>query len=128
MAIVLTNAGKGIITNRIKAGGTEPNNIGWGTGVATATATDTALGTPQSPARVAGTSTQQTTTTTNDTYRVVGTVTAGGTIAVTEAGLFDGAGTGLPPTGATLFIRGDFAALNLVSGDSITFTFNVVFA
>lgn len=128
MAVVLTNNGKGILTNRVKGAGTEPNFVGWGTGTTTATATDTALVTPASPARVAGTSTQQTTTTANDTYRVVAQLVAGGALAITEAALFDGAGTGLPPTGATIFIRGDFAALNLSSGDSITFTFNVTFA
>ncbi len=38
---------------------------------------------------MAGTSTQQTTSTTNDTYQVVGTLTASGSLAITNAGLAD---------------------------------------
>lgn len=134
MATLVVNGGKGIITNRIKGAGTEPLNIGWGTGTqTTATATDTTLGpttveklvdlsTSAGTDHTVGTSTQQTTTTTSDTYRVTGTRTATGSGAVTVAGLFDAA------SGGTLFVKGDFAAINLVSGDSILFTFNVVFA
>jgi hypothetical protein len=134
MATVVVNNGKGIITNRIKGSGTEPVNIGWGTGTqTTALITDTGLGpttveklvdlsTSAGTDHTVGTSTQQTTTTTNDTYQVVGTRTATGTGAVTVAGLFDAA------SGGTLFLKGDFAAINLVSGDSILFTIKAVFA
>jgi hypothetical protein len=134
MATLVVNNGKGIITNRIKGSGTEPVNIGWGTGTQTTTlATDTGLGpttveklvdlsTSAGTDHTVGASTQQTTTTTNDTYQVTGTRTATGTGAVTVAGLFDAA------SGGTLFLKGDFAAINLVSGDSILFTIKAVFA
>lgn len=120
-ATVLTNVGKGIVTNRLKGAGTEPNYVHWGTGTTVAAATQTALVTPSAEARVAGTSTQQTTTTTNDTYRVVATLTSASTQAITEAGLFDAVTTG------NMFVRGDFAAINLANGDSIQFTINVQF-
>lgn len=121
MATVVTNAGKGIVTNRIKGSGTEPNYCAWGTGAGTAAATDTTLFTESAESRVAGTSTQQTTTTTNDTYRVVGTITATGTRGITNAGLFDAS------TSGNLFVKGDFTVINLVTNDSIQFTFNVQF-
>jgi hypothetical protein len=80
MATVVTNTGKGIVTNRLKGAGTEPVNVGWGTGAGTAAATDTTLFTEAlvtlaagTSDHTAGTSTQQTTTTTSDTYQVVAT-------------------------------------------------------
>ena len=72
--------------------------------------------------RTAGTSTQQTTTTANDTYQVVGTLTAGGTLAITNAGLFDAS------TSGNLFVKGDFSTISLSSGDSIQFTFKTQFS
>lgn len=134
MATLVVNGGKDIITNRIKGSGTEPLNIGWGTGTqTTALATDTTLGpttveklvdlsTSAGTDHTVGTSTRVTTTTTNDSYQVTGTRTATGTGAVTVSGLFDAA------SGGNLFVKGDFAAINLVSGDSIAYTFKVVFA
>lgn len=122
MATVVTNAGKGIITNRIKGAGTEPNYISWGTGAGTAAATDTTLFTESSESRVAGTSTQQTTTTTNDTYQVVGTMTAAGARSITNAGLLDAS------TSGNLFMKGDFTAVALNTSDSIAFTMKVQFS
>jgi hypothetical protein len=86
MATLVVNGGKGIVTNRIKGAGTEPVNVGWGTGAGTTAATDTTLFTEKlvdlttsaGTDHTAGTSTQQTTTTTNDTYQVVATRTATG--------------------------------------------------
>lgn len=126
MAPLVTNAGKAIITNRLKGAGSEPLNIQWGTGTTAEAATQTALVTP-SDARVAGTSTQQTTTVTNDTYQVVGTLTAGGALAITEAGLFDAIGTGNPATGGNMFMRAVFSVINVATGDSIQFTLKVQF-
>jgi hypothetical protein len=134
MATVVTNSGRDIVTNRIKGAGTEPLNIGWGTGTqTTALVTDTGLGpttveklvdltTSAGTDHTLGTSTRQTTTVTNDTYQVVGTRTATGSGAVTVSGLFDAA------SGGNLFVKGDFAAINLVSGDSIQFTFKAIFS
>ena len=88
---MMTAKGRDILTNRIKGAGTEPLNLAWGNNPATLTAatTDVALFKPGTEARTAGTSTQQTTTTTNDTYQVVGTITSTGTQTIAEVGLFD---------------------------------------
>lgn len=121
MATLLVNTGKAVVTNRIKGSGTEPNYVAWGTGAGTTALTDTTLFS-ETGTRVAGTSTQQTTSTTDDTYQVVATQTAGGTLAITNAGLFDALTTG------NLFVKGDFSTINLSSGDSIQFTFKTQFS
>ena len=66
MATLLVNTGKAVVTNRIIGSGTQPNYVAWGTGAGTTSATDTTLFT-ETGSRVAGTSSQQTTSTTNDT-------------------------------------------------------------
>lgn len=121
LATVLANGGKAVVTNRIKGSGTEPNYVAVGTGAGTAAATDTTLFT-EVETRVAGTSTQQTTTTTSDTYQVVGTVSITATRALTNAGLFDASSSG------NMLMKGDFSTINLVNGDSITLTAKVVFS
>lgn len=121
MATVYTNAGKAVTTNRIKGAGTEPNFVAIGTGAGTAAAADTTLFT-EVETRATGTSTQQTTTVTNDTYQVVGTITATAARAVTNAGLFDAS------TAGNLFMKGDFATVNLAINDSIQLTCKVAFA
>lgn len=124
MATLLVNTGRAIITNRVKngaTGATEPNFVAWGTGAGTTGATDTTLFT-ETGTRTTGTSTQQTTSTTNDTYQVVGTMTAGGALTITNAGLFDAS------TSGNLFIKGDFTGVVLASGDSIQFTIKAQFA
>lgn len=121
LATVLANGGKAIVTNRIKGSGTEPNYVAVGTGAGTAAITDTTLFT-EVETRVAGTSTQQTTTTTSDTYQVVGTVSITATRALTNAGLFDASSSG------NMLMKGDFSTINLVNGDSITLTAKVVFS
>ena len=117
MATVVTNAGKTIKMNRLKGTGTEPVYIGWGTGAGTAAITDTTLFTEASEARVAGTSSIVTTTTTDDTYQLVGTLTvAGAGKTITNAGNFDAS------TAGNLHVHGDFAGMTLNIGDSIQFT------
>jgi len=122
MAVLVVATGRDIITNRLKGSGTEPLHAHWGTGAGTAADSDTTLFTPVQT-RVSGTSSRVTTTTANDTYRVVATLTADATRAITNAGLFDSAGTGTPATGGNLFLKGDHGTLNLSSGDSVQYTF-----
>lgn len=123
MANIFTTAGKGIVTDRIKGSGTEPAYVAWGTGAGTAAIGDTTLFTEASEARTLGTSTQQTTSVTNDTYRVVGTITvAGSGKTITNAGLFDAS------TSGNLLVKSDFTGLALNVGDSIQFTFNLQFS
>jgi len=125
LAVAFTNAGAAIITNRIIQAGTAPKNIGWGIGTVAAAVGDTALGTESAPTtaggRTVGTESRTTITQTNDNYQVVGTVTAGSTLAITEAGLFDNV------TAGNMLTRGVFSAVNVVSGDSIAFTFGLKF-
>jgi hypothetical protein len=130
MATVVTNAGRDIVTNRLKGSGTEPVNIGWGTSAGTAAVADTTLfgeklvdlSTSAGTDHTVGTSTRQTTTVTNDTYQVIGTRTATGAGTVTNAGLFDAA------SGGNLFLKGDFTGIGLSSADSIQFTIKAIFA
>lgn len=90
VATVVTSKGYAIITNRIHGGGTEPLNCAFGQGSGTSAVPDEALfAEVVAQGRVAGTATQQTTTTPNDTYQVVGTYTASAARAITEAGLLD---------------------------------------
>ncbi len=125
LATVFTNAGAAIVTNRMIQAGTAPKNIGWGIGAAAAAVTDTTLGTESAPTtgggRTVGTESRTTITVTNDNYQVTGTVTAGGALAITEAGLFDAV------TAGNMLIRSVFAAVNVALSDSIAFTFGLKF-
>jgi hypothetical protein len=122
MATLLVNTGKAIVTNYLNGGAaTQPKYVAWGTGAGTTGATDTTLFT-ETGTRVSGTTSQVTTSTTNDTLQVVGTQTAGSTLAITNAGLFDAS------TSGNLFAKGDFSTINLNNGDSIQFTFKVQFS
>ena len=121
MATLLVNTGRAIITNRLNSGGTVPQYVGWGTGAGTTGATDTTLFTEVLP-RVSGTVSQVTTSTTNDTFQVVATQTAGTSETITNAGLFDAS------TSGNLFVKGDFTGIPLSTGDSIQFTFKVQFS
>lgn len=122
MSTLLVNTGKAIVTNFLSGGAaTVPKYIGWGTGAGTTAATDTTLFT-ETGSRTTGTASQVTTTTTNDTLQVTGTNTAGGTLTITNAGIFDAS------TSGNLFAKGDFTGIGLASGDSIAFTFKVQFS
>jgi len=105
-----------------------PKYLQWGTGSGAAKTANVVTTTSTTEARTNGTASQVTTTVTNDTYQVIGTITALGTRAVTEVGVFDAAGSGSPPTGGNMCIYGDFSVINLGTGDSIQFTVKVAFS
>lgn len=123
LADVFTNAGCAIITNRIVQAGTAPKNIGWGIGTTAAGVTDTALTSEAAPTtsggRTVGTESRTTVTVANDTYTVIGTITATSTLAITESGLFDAVSSG------NMLIHSVFSAINVVSGGSINFTYGL---
>lgn len=125
LAVAFTNVGTAIITNRVIQAGTAPKNIGWGTGSTAAAITDTALVTEAAPTtgggRTVGTESRVTTTVTNDTYQVAGTVTAGGTLTIAEAGLFDAVSVGV------MLMRGVFTGILVNAADSIAFTATLQF-
>ncbi len=100
--------------------GTATGGFGYmatGTGTTAAAATDTALQTEV--LRVATTNSLVTTTVTNDTSQFVGTFNYTATYAITEAGIFDASSAG------NLLAHQVFAAVNVVSGDSIQITWKV---
>jgi hypothetical protein len=118
MATVITNAGLAIITDRIVGAGSEPRWVAIGTGAGTAAVGDTTLFN-EVESRVSGTSSRQETAVPNDTHQVIGTVEATAAREVTNAGLFDAA------TGGNLYMKGNFAPINLGPGDSISLTARV---
>lgn len=123
-ATVITNKGKAMFADRIRTTPatytTSPKYVAAGVGATgaarTAVAGDTALSSELSEGRTSGTESVVTTTQTGDTYQVTGTVTASGSRAVDEAGLFDAASTG------NMFLSATFPIINLANGDSIAFT------
>lgn len=120
MANVVTTVGKGIITGRMLGptpSQAEPKFAAWGTGAGTAAAADTTLFTESAEARTTGTGSQVTTTTTNDTHQVTGTIVATAGRTITNAGVFDASTTG------NLYVKSDFAGVALLTGESIAFTF-----
>ena len=131
MASLVPSVGKAVISGRM-FGATptqaEPHFVGWGTGAGAGAAGSTDLSTPATEARVSGTSTQFTTTVTNDTHQVVGTITATGAKTITNVGVFDAAGSGSPPSGGVLYAIFDGLSQALASGDSIQFTCRIQFS
>jgi hypothetical protein len=127
-ATVVTTIGKAIAAKR-HIGATpaqlEPLYVGIGVGATgaarTAVVGDVALSTAVE-SRVAGTPSNVTVTTANDTFQVVGTVTATASRAVDEAGTFDAAAAGQMDISAT------FPVVNLLDGDSLQLTFKKTFA
>lgn len=122
MATVINDAGRGYITSLIKLAsrpGTEPNYIGHGTTATDDTTSRTAL-IVEVDTRANGTSSQ--TGTNNNTYRTVGTITAGAGRSIVEAATFSASSAG------TMLSRSTFTAVALNTGDSIQYTYDVQFA
>jgi hypothetical protein len=90
--VLLTAKGREILVNRLGANAgsfSEPKQLGWGTGgIAggpfTAATTDVGMFQEAAEARVTGTASVVTTTTTNDTYQVVGTITSASAQTISE--------------------------------------------
>jgi len=126
MSALLTNTGIAKYQNAVNGGShTPPQHVGWGTADTSLLPANTDLAAAVDQARVSGTKSVVTESVTNDTYQVVSTLTAGGTLAIKEVGLFDGAGSGNPPAGANMYVRGTFSTINLESGDAIQFTIKI---
>lgn len=118
MAQIYTNTVRASIVSALNGTGIGPfKYLGWGTGAGTAAVTDTTLFTESTEARVATTNTITTTSVTNDTLQMVGTMTASAGKTITNMGIFDAS------TSGNLFVKADFTGLALNSGDSIQATF-----
>ncbi len=115
---VVTTAGVNYLASDMNDGASDINAFDYhdsGTGVVAEAVGDTGLGTPAGPARVAGTPSNPTA----NQYRSVATISYTSTLAITEHGLFSAA------TAGTLWDRTVFAAVNVVSGESIQFTYTL---
>ena len=128
----ITDAGKAGVASRINGSGAEAafTSIGMGTGTTAFAAGNTALETEKKAdgtaasgvhalATASVTVSRVTTTVTNDTAQLVGTVSYTATLAVTESGVFNA------DTNGVLLARQTFSAVNVVSGDSIQFTWKI---
>lgn len=121
---LITDAGVAFLVDDWDASVTDITNMnfhGCGTGTVAEAVGDTALGTESTTAlnpdstRATGTRSQPAA----NQYRTVGTLTFDASAAITEHGILSQAATG----GGTLWDRSVFAAINVVSGDSIQFTY-----
>jgi hypothetical protein len=92
----------------------------WGTGSG-AVASANVVTTAAAEARTSGTTSAVTTTVTNDTFQVVGTITATSGKTVSEVGIMDAS------TAGNLDVYYDFTGVALLTGDSIAFTAQVKF-
>ena len=117
---VVTNAGVAFMADDWVDATGEITNLNFhdsGTGVVAAAVGDNILGTQAGPAtRATGTKSNPTA----PAVRSVGTIAYVSTLAITEWGLFNQAAQG-----GTLWDRKVFAAINVVSGDSIQFTYTL---
>lgn len=123
MATVFTSAGEAIVADLID--GTSAvhydstnSYIEWGTGVTAAAKGDTDIETASAEARSQATASQSAA----DTNQWVATITATGSRAITEAGLFNNS------TAGTLLIRSVFTVINVATNDAIQFTFTIQWA
>lgn len=124
--VKIVNNGLAVTTDRLlnTPVGNPPQWIDMGTGVTPAADADAVLETPGPEARTVGVMTQETTTTTNDTLQVVGTITKTAAVgAITECALF----THLTSTTGYLYLRATFDVITLQVGDSIQFTIKATY-
>ena len=120
---VVTTAGVNFMRDDFNAatGGADITNVNFhdsGTGSVAEAIGDTDLGTVAGPVtRATGTQSSPA----SKQYRSVGTISYSGTLAITEHGIFSSATRGA----GVLWDRSVFTAINVVSGDSIQFTYTL---
>lgn len=119
---IVTTAGVNYMASDFASGGVTPTISGFkfhasGVGTTAAAVGDTTIQTDPTPApaRVSGTASNPAA----NQYRSVATIAYTGTNAITEWGLFSAL------TAGTLWDRRVFAAINVVSGDSIQITYTL---
>ena len=129
---LITDAGRAGAASRINGSGAAAafTSIGIGTGATAASAADTTLQTGVTNAGSANsgvhalatasvTASRVTTTVTNNSAQLVGTITFSGTIAVTKSGVFNA------DTNGIMLARQVFSAINVVSGDTLQLTWKI---
>jgi len=124
--VLVVNGGREMTVDALLAlGASAPEYIQQGVGT---TATDPAQTdlidkTDCGEARVQGTDAKVS----NYTYRTVGTITkADADAIIREVATFNGAGTGSPPSGDTMFLRAMFDAISIKIGNSIEYTIDTL--
>ena len=124
-AVVLTNVGEEFVVDKLtETVQTKPEYCGWGTGAGTSAKADTDLFTPANEARVLATTSKQSTGSTAK-YQAVATITSLSGQTITNAGLFTTAGSGTPPSGGSLIVKGDHTGVALLTNDQIQYTFTL---
>lgn len=129
---LITTTGKAALASRLNGSGAEAafTSIGQGTGTTAANIADTAMETGKKAdgtadggvhalATASVTVSRVTTTVTNDTAQLLGTVAETATLAITESGVFNA------DTNGVMVARQVFTAVNVVSGDSLQFTWKI---
>jgi len=114
---LLTNVGLAEMAGLWIGLGTAFGYIAIGTGTTPAAETDTALATETH--RAAATVSQDTTTVTDDTAKLVATFSFTASYSITESGVFNAS------TGGDLLCRAVFSAISVVDGDSLEFTWKI---
>ena len=118
MAALITDSGLAAFVDALAAADLV-KYLGWGGGSGQ-DVTDIDLSSAFAEPRSMGAITAASTNTSDDTYRVTGSVAATDVRAVTEVGLFSAA------SGGVMDVYGDFTAINLDIGDVISFTVDVL--
>ena len=115
----IMNAGKAEVSSLIltDVGGTAFDYIAIGTNSTAPNATQTALLAQQY--RVAGTGSQTTTTVTNDTARLTGSIAITSTATLQEAGIFNSSSAG------DMLARTTYSAISVNSGDTLNIGYDV---
>lgn len=118
---LVTNAGAYYLTETFVSDSSEPLdvfvNMDCGTSSTAATVTQTTLVSPYGGSRATAVNTASNATPGSPTLTSVGTIAFTNTFAITEWGLFSASSSG------TMWDRRVFSAINVVSGDSIQFTY-----
>lgn len=116
--LVVTNAGVDLMATDFFDGSVDITTVDFhdaGTGNTAENVTDTAMQTAWGGARVSGTPTHPAA----GQYRSVATITFTGSFAIVEHGIFSAS------SGATLWDRSVFSAINVVNTDAIQFTYTL---
>ncbi|MGA2997101.1 hypothetical protein [Bradyrhizobium sp.] len=124
MAQQLQNSGLARLTAELL---TFPWWMQWGTGVGAAKTADTVTVVGTTEARVQAATVQGTMVAIDDTITFSATITALESVAISEVGIFDSAGTGSPPTGGIMDVYADFPLKNLNQGDSLNYAITLTF-
>jgi len=119
---LITTVGKAEMSGLLLTdiGGTAFDYCAIGIGTTAANAADTTLETESM--RVAGTGTQTTTSTANDTAHLETSFSIVATLAITESGMLNAGSSG------DLLNRQTFAAVNVISGDTLVIKWDIVFS